>query len=223
MTATNKTLSLSIGYEFRDSSLLDLALTHRSKIHGSNNERLEFLGDAVLSLITADFLYKHNGNINEGDLSRLRAQYVCKDNLAKGAKCIDLGSFILGDKAMRASGSNNSISVLSDALEAVFGAVYIDGGFLAAQKTIFKVLGEPSFKLFELQKDFKTKLQEKVQAKSQKSPSYILLEKKGPAHAPKFLVGVKVDGSVIATGVGENKRVAAQAAAASALSTLKAG
>ncbi len=136
-----------------------------------NNERLEFLGDAVLSLVAANFLYTQKPHFTEGDLSRLRAQYVCQENLSKAAVKINLASYIKSDRPLR------SAAVLSDALEAIFGAVYIDGGLVAAGEVIFRVLGEPSIRLTVLDKDAKTKLQELVQSTLHQAPKYVVLEK----------------------------------------------
>lgn len=217
-------LPKAIGYNFADPNLLLTALTHKSASdkdknygHGYNNERLEFLGDAVLSLVTANYLYRHNTSINEGDLSRMRAQFVCQENLSQAAKKMGLGEFIVSDKAMRASGSTNSKSILADALEAVIGAIFIDGGLLAAEEAILKMLGTPSTKLSAYPVDAKTKLQELVQASTQSAPRYILLSSSGPAHAPTFVVGVEVKGELIAEAQGENKKIAAQHAASQAL------
>jgi ribonuclease-3 len=214
----------TLGHEFKDLTLLYTAITHKSafgrlsvNIHGANNERLEFLGDAVLSLVAANYLYQNNFYLDEGRLSRLRSQYICEENLSRAAKEINLGDFLFSDKAMRASGSNNSKAILADAIEAIFGAVYLDGGLKAAETVIFKLLGVPSNNLVESEKDFKTKLQEIVQADTQVSPKYIILNSTGPAHDPIFLVGVKVNDDIIATGTGKNKRVAAQNAASNAL------
>jgi ribonuclease-3 len=219
-------LSRAIAYDFQDSSLALMALTHKSarikdaddEVH-FNNERLEFLGDAVLSLVTADFLYKNRKHLREGDLSRLRAQYVCQENLALGAAGIKLGDYLVSDKAMRASGSNLTPAVLADALEAIFGAVYIDGGLEKARLTVFAVLGEPSLKISCIEKDAKTKLQEVIQANIHQAPKYVVLDKHGPAHAPTFLVGVKVKDKLLASASGENLKIAAQNAAVLALSS----
>jgi ribonuclease III len=213
----------SIGYQFTDITLLKTALTHKSALgkdvstHGSNNERLEFLGDAVLSLVAANYLYRENSFLNEGDLSRLRAQFVCKENLSQAAKKIDLGEFVISDKSMRSSGSTNSKTVLADTLEALIGAVYLDGGFKIVEQVIYKTLGFPSMKLDDWEKDAKTKLQEIVQANIQIAPKYIVLESSGPAHAPVFLVGVKIHNDMIATATGGNKKSATQNAAIVAL------
>lgn len=219
-------LCLTIGHDFKEPSILLTALTHKSASkmsggpHSYNNERLEFLGDAVLSLVTAEFLFRHNRHFNEGELSRLRSQFVCKENLSLAAERILLSKYLLSDKAMRSSGSNNSPSVRSDALEALIGAVFLDAGLDQARAMIFKVLGEPPLNLLEIDKDAKTRLQERVQAHLQKAPHYELLEKKGPAHAPTFVVGVKIDNELVASAIGENKKTAAQNAAFLALRVL---
>lgn len=218
-------LSRAIAYEFQDASLLKMALTHKSaRLKDDhldvliNNERLEFLGDAVLSIVTADFLYKNQKFLQEGELSRLRAQYVCQENLALGAHSIKLGDYLVSDKAMRCSGSNLTPAVLADALEAIFGAVYIDGGLDKARTTIFSVLGEPSLNCATIEKDAKTRLQEIIQAEIHQAPKYVVLDKQGPAHAPTFLVGVKVQEKIVARASGENLKIAAQNAAVIALS-----
>jgi ribonuclease-3 len=217
-------LARAIGHTFFDLTLLDTALTHKSVLdkpvahaHGLNNERLEFLGDAVLSLVTAYYLYRQNGLMNEGDLSRMRAQFVCQENLSRSAKDLSLGDFILSDKAMRASGSTNSKAILADALEALIGAVFIDGGLKVAEKVIFTILGYPSTHLGHIEKDAKTRLQEIVQAHIQEAPKYVVLESRGPAHAPTFVVGIKVDNEIIASAQGDSKKSAAQNAAVIAL------
>lgn len=214
----------ALAYTFRDVSLLKMALTHKSarlkdatQEHLINNERLEFLGDAVLSLVTADFLYHNKKHLREGDLSRLRAQYVCQENLAAGARKIRLGHHLVSDKAMRSSGSNHTPAVLADALEAIFGAVFVDGGIESARTVIFAVLGEPPLKLSAIEKDAKTRLQEIIQAEIHQAPKYVILHREGPAHAPSFLVGVKVQDKIVAQARGENLKAAAQNAAVEAL------
>ena len=210
-----------LGYKLRDPKLLSCALTHKSAgkkaglEHGINNERLEFLGDAVLSLVAANFLYTQKPHFNEGDLSRLRAQYVCQENLSKAASKINLASFIKSDRPLR------SAAVLSDALEALFGAVFMDGGLDIAREVIFRILGEPSLKLTILEKDAKTKLQELVQASIQQAPKYVVLQKTGPAHAPTYVIAVNINNELIASASGENIKIAAQHAAECALEILK--
>lgn len=213
-----------IAYEFRDPALLTTALTHRSAYekdaathHGINNERLEFLGDAVLSLVTANYLYSQNSYFSEGDLSRMRAQYVCQENLAQAARGIDLGRYIKSDRAMRASGSTNSKATLCDAIEAIIGAAFIDGGLPAAERVIFTLLGTPTMKTGLIEKDAKTRLQELIQASIQNAPRYVVIDSSGPPHAPIFVVGVQINDEIVATATGENKKIAAQNAAHAAL------
>lgn len=220
-------LMQALSYQFRDPHLLATALTHRSRAqktpphtHGLNNERIEFLGDAVLSLVAATHLFHNNPHAKEGDLSRLRAQYVCEAHLSEGAKKIDLGSYIRSDKSMRASGSNNSKAVLADAVEAIIGAVYIDGGLQAAQDVTFRILGEPDSCVNVMAKDAKTRLQEITQAQYHAAPHYVLLEASGPAHAPTYVIGVLVNDELIARADGLSKKIAAQQAASIALEYL---
>lgn len=212
-------LSKIIDYEFKNVSLLELALTHKSASDYVNNERLEFLGDAVLSLVCADYLFL-NANMNEGCLSALRANFVCKENLSSKAREINLQDYIFSEKAMKRSGTMFSASVLSDALEAIFGAVYLDSGVEAAKKVILKVLGEPSLATREATKDFKTRLQELMQGLGKSPPLYTIVEIKGPAHSPTFFVGVKSDEKILAFAEGENKKTAEQNAANKALEML---
>jgi len=228
MQFDHQTLVYNLGYSFKDPSLLITAFTHRSKLessgqngHGANNERLEFLGDAVLSLVTANHLYRQHYHMNEGDLSRLRAQFVCEGNLTDAARSLGLGNYILSDKAMRSSGSTYSKAILADTLEALFGAVFLDGGLEAAEQVIFKILGHPFSQVNKADKDAKTKLQEMVQASLKDAPKYVVLESSGPPHAPTFVVGVKIKGEIVATAAGESKKIAAQAAAALAVAKIE--
>jgi ribonuclease-3 len=205
-----------IDYNFLDPSLLELAVTHKSAIgspHGLNNERLEFLGDAVLSLVTANYLFRNFTLAKEGDLSRMRALFVCQENLSQAAMKLDLGKYISSDKSTHASGSTNSKSVLADALEAIIGAVFIDGGYEAAEMVVFRILGYPIESPKSDVVDAKTKLQKIVQASFQEPPKYIMLAANGPAHAPVFTVGVLVNGEILAQAQGCNKKMAAKNAA----------
>ncbi len=201
-------LSQLIGYTFKDISLPIIALTHRSK-SASNNERLEFLGDAVLSLIAAQFLFSKKQYLKEGDLSALRASFVCQKYLSECASNHNLQKIIISDTA--------SPSILCDAVEAIIGAVFLDGGLDAAQAVTFKLLGEPKLELPLVLKDPKTELQELVQAKKLPSPEYELIDIEGPAHAPAFIMGVKIEGKLIAISKGESKKIAAQKAALEAM------
>jgi ribonuclease-3 len=142
---------------------------------------------------------------------------VCQENLAQAARALDLGRFIKSDRSMRASGHNNSKATLADAVEAINGAVFIDGGLNAAQAMIWHILGVPPVKIVATEKDAKTRLQEIIQAKLQSAPKYVVLEASGPPHAPTFVVAVTVNEEIIATATGESKKNAAQNAAIAAL------
>ena len=221
-------LEQQIGYSFKNKDLLVHALTHRSFIKEQagmasyeNNERLEFLGDAVLSLVTAEEVFAKAPHANEGILTQLRAAYVCQANLAQAGKRISLGGYMRVAKGMRLSGPVELPSVLSDVVEAIFGAVYLDGGFLAAKALILNLLGDVPQRVIESPKDPKTELQEIFQATCATAPIYTLLERTGPAHAPLFIVEVSVSGKVLARGEGSSKKEATQEAAKKALTQIE--
>ena len=208
-----------IPYTFKDPELLALALSHRS-IGQINNERLEFLGDAILDFVVSASLFKLGTANNEGDLSRLRARVVRGDTLAKLATDLKLGDYVkLGGGELKSGGFRRS-SILADALEAIFGAIYLDGGFEPCERVIQHICdpviaGLPD--AGEL-KDPKTRLQEWLQGHGYPLPVYSLLSENGPPHKKHFLVeyigeavGIKV------TGEGESRRKAEQAAAIAAL------
>ena len=216
---------LAIDHAFVDPDLLRQALTHRS--YGApNNERLEFVGDAVLDCVIAVALFERFPAIPEGDLSRARAHLVNKDTLADVARRIGLGSAIrLGEGELRSGGADRA-SILSDALEAVFGAVFLDGGFDAARRTIESAYAEllrdadPAV----LGKDPKTRLQEWLQAQRRAVPDYVIVATSGEAHAQRFTVECRIAGfDVVATGSGASRRAAEQDAARHAFEALKAG
>jgi ribonuclease III len=214
----NLALQKIVGHDLLDPSLLELAVTHKSAVRGVsspglNNERLEFLGDAVLSLVTANYLFCNYTSFREGELSKMRALFVCRENLSKAAMEVGLGQYIASDKSMHASGSTNCKSILADALEAIIGAVFIDRGYEAAERAVFRLLGYPIENLNRDQIDAKTKLQEIIQASFHKPPKYIVLASDGPDHAPIFTMGVLVNGEILATAQGGNKKTAAQNAA----------
>lgn len=216
-------LEREIGYRFQRPELLRQALTHRS-FSSDHNERLEFLGDSILNMVIALALYERFSDLREGEMSRLRAKLVCQDALEQHAIHLDLGSFLhLGEGELR-SGGHRRPSILADALEAVFGAVYLDAGFAVAKDVIDRlyasILGtlDPARTL----KDPKTALQEAVQAKHLPLPRYTLVAERGEAHAREFEVECTVDGLEIrTTGAGASRRVAEQVAAAAALERLE--
>ncbi|HTI46681.1 MAG TPA: ribonuclease III [Casimicrobiaceae bacterium] len=216
------TLRDRLGYAFRDAALLRQALTHRS--YGTpHNERLEFVGDAVLNCVIARALYGRFPDIAEGDLSRARASLVNQDTLAQVARRLDLGGAIrLGEGELRSGGSDRA-SILADGLEAVFGAVFLDGGYEAARAAVEAAYGDvlrdadPT----ALSKDPKTRLQELLQARRVAVPDYAVVATRGEAHAQLFDVECRIAAlGVVTTGTGSSRRAAEQAAAAAALSDI---
>lgn len=220
-----KELMNRIGYQFKDDGLLLHALTHSSfanekhmKPH-SDNERLEFLGDAVLEVVSSEFLYLNYPDRPEGDLSRLRASLVCEPTLAYCAAEFELGSFIRLGKGEEQTGGRTRKSVTSDAFEAVIGAIYLDGGFVPAKKFINKfVLTDIEHKT--LYHDCKTALQEIVQAQHDQQLTYVLVNESGPDHNKTYEVEARVGDKLIGTGKGSSKKHAEQEAAFNALTRL---
>ena len=216
-----------IGYEFKNPHLLQQALTHSSyanekhmKKH-SDNERLEFLGDAVLEVISSEFLFTNYPDLPEGNLTKLRASLVCEPTLAACTQQIQLGEFIRLGKGEDMTGGRTRKSILSDALEAVIGAIYLDGGFTNAKEFILKfILTDIEHK--KLFYDSKTILQEVVQGHYEESLNYKLIGESGPDHDKSFSVEVRIGEKVIGTGTGHTKKAAEQEAAYQALLILKA-
>ncbi len=207
-----------IGYEFRDESLLERALTHSSYANEhhmkklSDNERLEFLGDAVLEIVSSEFLYLNYQELDEGKLSRLRASLVCEPTLAFCCKEINLGDYVLLSKGEDMTGGRTRKSILSDAFEAIIGAMYLDGGIAPASKFIKRfVLNDIEHK--QLFHDSKTRLQEVIQANFKEQLRYELISEKGPDHDKEFTVQVVCGKRVLGRGVGSNKKAAEQEAA----------
>ncbi len=216
----------NIGYSFNDKSLLKLALTHSSYTNDnhedkhSHNERIEFLGDAVLELSSSDYLYKNYQNKSEGELTRLRASIVCEPTLAICAKDIELNKYILLGKGEEITGGRERDSIVSDAFEAVIGAIYLDGGFAIAKDFVERfVLNDIEHK--QLFFDSKTILQEIVQKEFKSKVSYELVGESGPDHNKKFSVNVSLNDKVIGKGTDRTKRKAEQRAAYEAILFLK--
>jgi ribonuclease-3 len=185
------------------------------------NERLEFLGDAVLSMVAALSLFKSAPKADEGTLTQLRASYVCEPHLAACAKQMGLGLLLRASPSMKRSGQVDLPSILADALEALFGAIYLDGGFEAARAVVETLLGPVPTRVTESPKDAKTQLQEWTQAERGSTPLYRVVESLGPPHSPTFGVEVVVDNQVVAHGRGPSKKEAAQEAARNALLVLQ--
>ena len=224
----NKNLSElmdKINYQFKDINLLKNALTHSSYANEKtikkykDNERLEFLGDAVLELTSSDYIYKNYSNMNEGQMTRLRASIVCEPTLAICARAIGIDNFIMLGKGEELTGGRKRDSIVSDACEAVIGAIYLDGGFANAKEFV------KSFILNDLESkqlfyDSKTILQEVVQA-AHKEVVYEIIGESGPEHDKDFIASAKVDGMFHVTAKGHTKQHAAQHAAYEALVELK--
>lgn len=221
---TPQSVASRIGHVFTDVALIRTALTHRS-FGTPNNERLEFLGDGILDFVIAASLFHRFPDLPEGDLSRLRANLVRQDTLHKLATELAIGSALrLGEGELKSGGAKRP-SILADALEALFGAIYLDGGFLAAQSVIERLFAPllDSIKPGEFQKDAKTRLQEWLQGRKKALPRYRLLETSGAAHEQRFSVACEIDNPrVLAIGQGNSRRVAEQVAAEQALKELNA-
>ena len=214
-----------IGYHFNNQGLLRQALTHSSyanerhmKKH-SDNERLEFLGDAVLEVTSSEFLYQKYPDYSEGELTKLRASLVCEPTLAFCTRAIDLGKYLYLGKGEDLTGGRNRKSILSDALEAVIGAIFLDGGFANAKEFVLKyILTDIEHK--QLFYDSKTILQEVVQGEHEKL-TYELISESGPDHNKSFTVEARVGSRVLGEGTGRTKKAAEQEAAYKALLMLK--
>ena len=225
----NKNLSVfmqTIGYDFKDISLLEVALTHSSyaneqkKGNCCDNERMEFLGDAVLELSSSDYIYKNHSEMAEGKMTRLRASIVCEPTLALCARAIKLDTFIRLGKGEELTGGRSRDSIVSDACEAVIGAIYLDGGFANAKEFVNKfILNDlDNKKLFF---DSKTILQEIVQAGYNEELNYQLIREEGPDHDKRFVVEARIGVKSIGEGMGHTKKAAEQEAAYQALLKLK--
>jgi ribonuclease-3 len=215
--------SHKLEYRFRDPALLRVALVHRSAHRRHNNERLEFLGDSVLNLIISAELFHRRPGASEGELSRLRANLVRKETLAEIAQDLGLGgSLVLGPGELKSGGHRRS-SILADALEAVFGAIYLDGGHESAHREIMRLFASRLDDLpgHEELKDPKTRLQEKLQAGGLSLPDYEIVDTQGDAHARRFRVQCRVVPLGLSVeGEGTSRRKAEQQAAARALAAL---
>ena len=218
-----KDLETAIGYRFRNISLLQNALTHSSyaneRWHNSlmSNERLEFLGDSILGMVVAEYLYRTFPDRPEGELTRMRADMVCEKSLAAVAARIDLGRHLMLGNGEEQSGGRNRDSILADAVESVIAASFLDGGMNAARQFIqkFILVEVPVKKLHNA--DYKTALQELVQQKKNQTLSYALVGESGPDHDKRFEVEVSLNGQVIGVGSGSSKKRAEQMAAQAAL------
>lgn len=213
-----------IGYYFGDKSLLSLALTHssyanESKISKAHNERLEFLGDSVLSIIVSKYLFENYPDMPEGELSKTRASLVCENSLSVFAKEIGLGNALLLGKGEDLNGGRERNSILADAFEAVIAAMYLDGGIEPAEMFVLKFIRKQmrNFEANPTFVDYKTELQEIIQQNKEERVQYVLVEESGPAHDKFFSVEVHLNSNVIGRGQGKSKKIAEQMAAKEAL------
>ncbi len=225
MTTDRASLQRALGHRFTDAGLLELALTHRS-IGGNNNERLEFLGDALINACVAETLYRRHAGLEEGDLSRLRASLVNQETLAEVARELDLGPHLILGPGELKSGGFRRASILADALEALVGAVFLDAGFDAARDVILGMLATrlatppPAESL----KDAKTRLQEALQARELPLPVYSVESVRGEPHKQTFRVSCRIEPLELCTeGEGGSRRAAEQEAARRALERMNDG
>ena len=214
-----------IGYRFQQEGLLRQALTHSSYANEkhmrklSDNERLEFLGDAVLEIVASEFLYHNYPDVPEGELTRLRASIVCEPTLALCTEEMELGKYLFLGKGEEQTGGRKRKSILSDALEAIIGAIYLDGGFANAKEFVLKyILTDIEHK--KLFYDSKTILPEGVQGRHEEL-QYVLIEESGPDHDMSFTVELRISDQAVATGTGHTMKAAEQAAAYHALIMMK--
>jgi len=219
LTTTGSWCEKALRYQFSDEDLLTRALTHRSA-SASNNERLEFLGDAVLSTVIARAIYAAKPDAAEGALSRYRAELVRGDSLARIARALDVGSHLVMGSGEHRTGGHQRASVLANTLEALFGAILLDGGYAAAESAVLHVFAERLARLpsEDSLKDPKTRLQELLQARQMPPPFYELTGTTGADHKPRFEASCRIDALDITThGSGRSRRRAEQGAALAAL------
>ncbi len=215
-----------IGYSFQNKQLLVEALSHSSYANEKkkcrcSNERLEFLGDSVLSIVVSDYLFSHYKELPEGELTKLRASLVCEKALHVFAKEIHLGEFLLLGKGEEHTGGRERSSILADAFEAVIAAIYLDGGMEAAAKHILRFIPKHVEKNNPMSfRDYKTVLQEIIQKNPEEKVEYVLAGECGPDHDKAFTVQVCLNSNVIGTGVGKSKKAAEQMAAKEALALM---
>lgn len=218
----------NLGVVFNNWNLLHQALTHTSyaneakKLHILHNERLEFLGDAVLELVISTYLFQHFTNLPEGELTKARASIVCEGTLARRAALLNVGSYLLFGKGELATGGRERASILADAFEAIIGAIYLDHGIEHASNFILKQLNDDllSIKDGKYIQDYKTLLQEVVQKNNDNKISYEIISESGPDHNKVFHIAVLINQEQFGTGLGKSKKEAEQNSAKEALRKL---
>ncbi len=221
-----KALQENLDYKFKNEKLLINALTHSSFANEArdgigSNERLEFLGDSVLSIIVSEYIYKKFKNLPEGELTKMRAALVCEKSLCGFSRELQIGKYLRLGKGEEKSGGRERDSILADAFEAVLAAMYLDGGIEIAKKHVMRfVTKELQHTDEEVFKDYKTALQEIIQRNPEESVTYILTGESGPDHNKIFEVEVKLNSNTIGRGIGKNKKQAEQSAAKEALTLM---
>ncbi len=219
-------LEETIGYQFNDKELLEQALSHssyanESKETRSSNERLEFLGDSVLSLVVSQYIFEHFRKLPEGELTKMRASLVCEKSLHQFAVQIRLGEHMLLGKGEENTGGRERVSILADAFEALIAAIFIDGGMNAARDFIHAiVLSEENLNKVQNSRDYKTILQEIVQKNPEERVEYKLIKQSGPDHNKVFSVGVFLNSNIIGSGKGKSKKQAERLAAKEAIALM---
>lgn len=218
-------LESAIGYRYKDKKLLQMALSHSSYANENykdslhSYERLEFLGDAILSFVVADFLYHSFPEKHEGELTRLRAEIVCEKNLSAIAEGISLGDYLLLGVGEQNGGGRHRSGILCDVMESLIAAAYLDSGFEAASGIIHRMVLQQMSNTARAH-DYKTELQELVQRKKDQLLQYELVSENGPDHCKEFVMRVLLNGRIVGTGSGSSKKRAEQAAAAEAITAL---
>jgi len=217
-----KTLEEKLGYEFRDKKLIIEALTHKSYKQPYDNERLEFLGDAVLDLVVGEYLFRKFRTSDEGKLSKIRASLVNETGFDKLARALNLGDYILLSNAEDNNGGREKSSLLSNAFESIMGAIYLEAGLQEVQRIAIDLIenNHEEISLDSLFRDFKTTLQELTQARFGITPEYKVLASRGPDHQKEFEVGVFIENKEYARANGKSKKIAQQEAARVAVDML---
>lgn len=229
MNTDTKSLEAVLGYVFKDKNYLMRALTHSSYVNEQksnrllSNERLEFLGDSVLSIIISEFLYSAYGQLEEGQLTKIRARIVCEASLGDAAKQIGLGRYMYFGRGEEITGGRERLSILSDAFEAIIAAIYLDGGVDYARVFVLEKLQAQieSARQGRIHNDYKTQLQEIIQIDKSNKIKYEIYKEEGPDHAKVFYTHVKLNDEIIGTGAGRSKKESEQKAAEEGLLRLK--
>lgn len=215
-------LETKLNYTFKDKQLLENALTHSSAANEnrkpeSSNERLEFLGDSVLSIVVSDYLYRNYSHLPEGELTKIRASLVCEKSLCAFSKRLGVGEYLYLGKGEENNGGRERSSILADAYEAILAAIYLDGGMENARKFVLSFVSDEIKNHHSAFIDYKTTLQEIIQKNPEEELSYHLVSMTGPDHDKRFVVEVHLNSNVIASGEGRSKKQAEQEAAKEAL------